>query len=152
MLTQTVFAAQPNVAGIILAGSADFKTELSQSDLFDIRQACPKRLSLADRIANLFTNRRLQAVIVNIVDVSYGGENGFNQVCVVQLKRPRQPFCVGSTLSLTPSLKCQAIELSTDILANVKFIQEKKLIAKCARHGFAPAAVRLDSRSVAQIL
>jgi hypothetical protein len=26
----------------------------------------------------------------------------------------------------------QAIELSTDILANVKFIQEKKLIAKCA--------------------
>ena len=23
---------------------------------------------------------RLQAVIVNIVDVSYGGENGFNQV------------------------------------------------------------------------
>jgi peptide chain release factor subunit 1 len=41
-------------------------------------------------------------VIVNIVDVSYGGENGFNQ----------------------------AIELSTDILANVKFIQEKKLIAK----------------------
>jgi len=45
---------------------------------------------------------RLQAVIVNICDVSYGGENGFNQ----------------------------AIELSTDILANVKFIQEKKLIAK----------------------
>lgn len=72
---------QPNVAGIILAGSADFKTELSQSDLFDIR---------------------LQAVIVNIVDVSYGGENGFNQ----------------------------AIELSGDILANVKFIKEKKLIAK----------------------
>jgi len=72
---------RPNVAGIILAGSADFKTELSQSDLFDIR---------------------LQAVIVNIVDVSYGGENGFNQ----------------------------AIELSGDILANVKFIQEKKLIAK----------------------
>ena len=73
--------AQPNVAGIILAGSADFKTELSQSDLFDIR---------------------LQAVIVNVVDVSYGGENGFNQ----------------------------AIELSADILANVKFIKEKKLIAK----------------------
>jgi len=34
------------------------------------------------------------------VDVSYGGENGFNQ----------------------------AIELSSDGLANVKFIQEKKLI------------------------
>ena len=26
---------KPNVAGIILAGSADFKTELSQSDMFD---------------------------------------------------------------------------------------------------------------------
>jgi peptide subunit release factor 1 (eRF1) len=52
------FTLQPNVAGVILAGSADFKTELSQSDLFD---------------------GRLQAVIVNVVDVSYGGENGFNQ-------------------------------------------------------------------------
>jgi peptide subunit release factor 1 (eRF1) len=39
LLTQPFPAAQPNVAGIILAGSADFKTELSQSDLFDIRQA-----------------------------------------------------------------------------------------------------------------
>jgi len=29
---------QPNVAGVILAGSADFKTELSQSDLFDGRR------------------------------------------------------------------------------------------------------------------
>lgn len=26
---------KPNVAGLILAGSADFKTELSQSDMFD---------------------------------------------------------------------------------------------------------------------
>ena len=34
-----VCVTQPNVAGIILAGSADFKTELSQSDLFDIRCA-----------------------------------------------------------------------------------------------------------------
>ncbi|EGF82919.1 hypothetical protein BATDEDRAFT_9205 [Batrachochytrium dendrobatidis JAM81] len=70
-----------NVSGIVLAGSADFKTELSQSDLFD---------------------QRLQVKIVRIVDVSYGGENGFNQ----------------------------AIELSADFLANVKFIQEKKLIQK----------------------
>ncbi|KAJ1339101.1 peptide chain release factor 1 [Batrachochytrium salamandrivorans] len=70
-----------NVSGIVLAGSADFKTELSQSDLFD---------------------QRLQAKIVRIVDVSYGGENGFNQ----------------------------AIELSADFLANVKFIQEKKLIQR----------------------
>lgn len=73
--------SMPNVAGLILAGSADFKTELSQSDMFD---------------------QRLQAKILNIVDVSYGGENGFNQ----------------------------AIELSAEILSNVKFIQEKRLIGK----------------------
>lgn len=68
-----------NVTGLVLAGSADFKNELSQSDLFD---------------------NRLQAKIIKIVDVSYGGENGFNQ----------------------------AIELSAETLSNVKFIQEKKLI------------------------
>ncbi|KAK6174765.1 eukaryotic peptide chain release factor subunit 1 [Patella vulgata] len=72
---------KPNVAGLVLAGSADFKTELSQSDMFD---------------------QRLQAKILKIVDVSYGGENGFNQ----------------------------AIELAADSLANVKFIQEKKLIGR----------------------
>jgi peptide chain release factor subunit 1 len=70
-----------NVSGLVLAGSADFKTELSTSDMFD---------------------PRLQSKIIKIVDVSYGGENGFNQ----------------------------AIELSTDCLQNVKFIQEKKLICK----------------------
>lgn len=69
-----------NVVGLILAGSADFKTELGQSDLFDMR---------------------LAAKIIQTVDVSYGGLNGFNQ----------------------------AIELAADQLANVKFIQEKKLIA-----------------------
>lgn len=73
--------SQPNVAGLILAGSADFKTELSQSDMFD---------------------QRLQAKVLNVVDVSYGGENGFNQ----------------------------AIELSAEVLSNVKFIQEKRLIGK----------------------
>ncbi|WFC97406.1 translation termination factor eRF1 [Malassezia yamatoensis] len=70
-----------NVTGLVLAGSADFKTELSQSDMFDYRLA-PK--------------------ILQIVDVSYGGENGFNQ----------------------------AIELAADSLANVKFVQEKRLIQK----------------------
>ena len=70
---------RPNITGLIIAGSADFKTELSQSDMFD---------------------PRLQAVILKVVDVSYGGENGFNQ----------------------------AIELSSEVLANVKFIQEKRLI------------------------
>ena len=58
-----------NVSGLILAGSADFKTELSQSDMFD---------------------QRLQAKIIKLVDVSYGGENGFNQV--------KQTFAVISTL------------------------------------------------------
>lgn len=72
---------KPNIGGLILAGSADFKTELSQSDMFD---------------------PRLQAKVLKLVDVSYGGENGFNQ----------------------------AIELSAEVLSNVKFIQEKKLIGK----------------------
>jgi peptide chain release factor subunit 1 len=72
---------RPNIAGLVMAGSADFKTELSQSDMFD---------------------PRLQAKIIKIVDVSYGGENGFNQ----------------------------AIELAAEALGNVKFIQEKKLIGK----------------------
>jgi peptide chain release factor subunit 1 len=72
---------KPNCSGLILAGSADFKTELSQSDMFD---------------------SRLQAKIIKLVDISYGGENGFNQ----------------------------AIELAAESLANVKFIQEKKLIGR----------------------
>ena len=48
-----------NVTGLVLAGSADFKTELSLSDMFD---------------------QRLAAKVIKVVDVSYGGENGFNQV------------------------------------------------------------------------
>ena len=47
---------RPNVAGLVLAGSADFKTELSQSDMFDLR---------------------LQQVIMAIVDVSYGTWKAF---------------------------------------------------------------------------
>ncbi|KAI0747760.1 peptide chain release factor eRF/aRF subunit 1 [Daedaleopsis nitida] len=70
-----------NVTGLVLAGSADFKTELSQSDMFD---------------------PRLVAKIIKVVDVSYGGENGFNQ----------------------------AIELAAEALSNVKFVQEKRLIQK----------------------
>jgi peptide chain release factor subunit 1 len=66
-----------NVQGIVLAGSADFKTELNQSDMFDMR---------------------LVAKVIKVVDVSYGGENGFNQ----------------------------AIELAAESLSNVKFVQEKK--------------------------
>ena len=44
---------KPNISGMILAGSADFKTELSQSDMFD---------------------PRLQGKIIKLVDVSYGGK------------------------------------------------------------------------------
>jgi peptide chain release factor subunit 1 len=72
---------RPNVEGLIVAGSADFKAQLSQSDMMD---------------------QRLKARILKVVDVSYGGENGFNQ----------------------------AIELSAEVLSNVKFIQEKKLIGR----------------------
>jgi len=74
-----------NVAGIVLAGSADFKNDLAQSDIFD---------------------PRLVAKVLSTVDVSYGGENGFNQ----------------------------AIELSAECLSNVKFVQEKKLISKYFEH------------------
>ncbi|KAF9588348.1 hypothetical protein IFM89_008778 [Coptis chinensis] len=53
-----VYTSQPNVSGLILAGSGDFKTQLIQSDML---------------------HPRLQAKILNVVDVSYGGEDGFNQ-------------------------------------------------------------------------
>mmetsp|Transcript_19457 Transcript_19457/g.54238 ORF Transcript_19457/g.54238 Transcript_19457/m.54238 type:complete len:464 (-) Transcript_19457:402-1793(-) len=76
---------KPNVQGIVLAGSADFKSELMRSDLFD---------------------QRLCKIVVKMVDVSYGGENGFNQ----------------------------AIELSADSLANVKLMKEKKLLQKYFDH------------------
>ncbi len=69
-----------NVTGIILAGSAEFKNDLMGSNLFD---------------------PRLSTKVIKIVDVSYGGENGFNQ----------------------------AIELSCESLSNVKFIREKKVIS-----------------------
>lgn len=72
---------RPNVQGIILAGSADFKAELMRSDLFD---------------------QRLQKIVLKLFDVSYGGENGFNQ----------------------------AIELSADTLGSVKLMKEKKLLQK----------------------
>jgi peptide chain release factor subunit 1 len=70
-----------NVAGIVIAGPADFKTELRQSDMFD---------------------QRLQAKVIKLVDVSYGGENGLNQ----------------------------AIDLAAESLEGVKFISEKRLITR----------------------
>ena len=42
---------KPNVAGLILAGSADFKNQLGDSEMFD---------------------QRLHDIILNTVDVSYG--------------------------------------------------------------------------------
>lgn len=71
---------RPNVKGIVMAGSADFKTVIQESDLFD---------------------PRLKAVVVATYDVSYGGENGLNQ----------------------------AITQSSDALANVRFVEERKMIA-----------------------
>mmetsp|Transcript_1000 Transcript_1000/g.1912 ORF Transcript_1000/g.1912 Transcript_1000/m.1912 type:complete len:458 (-) Transcript_1000:230-1603(-) len=72
---------KPNVQGLVLAGSADFKSELMRSDLFD---------------------PRLVKIVLKLVDVSYGGEQGFNQ----------------------------AIESSADTLSNVKLMKEKKLLQK----------------------
>eukprot|EP00928_Gymnodinium_smaydae_P003222 TRINITY_DN1114_c0_g1_i1.p1 TRINITY_DN1114_c0_g1~~TRINITY_DN1114_c0_g1_i1.p1 ORF type:complete len:459 (+),score=135.45 TRINITY_DN1114_c0_g1_i1:74-1378(+) len=74
---------RPNIKGLFVGGSAEFKQTLTtDSDLFDPRLAA--------------------ILIPPLVDVSYGGEPGFNQ----------------------------AIELASETLKNVKFIQEKKLIAK----------------------
>jgi len=70
-----------NVTGLILAGSADFKNVLSANDVFD---------------------NRLSSKILTIVDIAYGGMNGFNQ----------------------------AIELAAPVLGNVKFVKEKKVLTE----------------------
>jgi len=70
---------QLNVSGIILAGSADFKKDLQNSEILD---------------------NRLQEKIIKVVDISYGGEAGFNQ----------------------------AIELCSSSLSNLKFVKEKKIL------------------------
>ncbi|XP_049847899.1 eukaryotic peptide chain release factor subunit 1-like [Schistocerca gregaria] len=70
---------KPNVAGLVLAGLAEFKNELVQSDMFD---------------------QRLQRIVLKVVDVSYGGENGFNQ----------------------------AIDLCQEVLRGVKYVYEKKIL------------------------
>lgn len=64
-----------------MAGNAGFKTELSETDMLD---------------------KRLLPVIIAVLDVSYGGENGLNE----------------------------AITLAADALTNVKFVAEKKLVSK----------------------
>jgi len=72
---------KPNIAGLIMAGSAEFKQTLISTDLMDAR---------------------LLHIIIKVVDIAYGGENGFNQ----------------------------AIELAAETLSNVKLVQEKKLITR----------------------
>lgn len=104
---------RPNVSGLVLAGSAEFKAKLNTSDLFD---------------------PRLAAIVTKIVDVSYGGENGFNQ----------------------------AIELAADALSNVKFIREKKLLANYFTHisrdtgkycfGVKDTLTALDSGAVEELI
>lgn len=121
-----------NVAGLVLAGSADFKTELQLSDMFDQRLQvrasatqflCPisdvqplaGRLSIeigwiqsealaheSGRLKKLSLGLcgMVQKAVIKTVDVSYGGEAGFNQ----------------------------AIELAAETLGSVKLIQEKKLL------------------------
>ena len=70
---------------MVLAGSADFKNDLNKTDMFD---------------------PRLQCKVINVVDVSYGFENGLNQ----------------------------AIEKSAEALLNVKFMKEKALISDFFDH------------------
>ena len=70
-----------NVEGLIIAGYADFKTRVSES-------------------ANL--DPRLKKIIISVVDISYGGEQGLNQ----------------------------AIELSKACLQNIKLVQEQQAIGK----------------------
>lgn len=72
---------KPNIEGLILAGCADFKTQVFESQVFD---------------------PRLKKIVCNLVDISYGGEQGFNQ----------------------------AIELSKGCLSNIKLVQEQALISK----------------------
>ncbi|KAL0237386.1 hypothetical protein PCE1_000783 [Barthelona sp. PCE] len=75
----------PNVNGLIVAGSAEFKVKLTESSMFDYR---------------------LVPIILDVVDVGYGGEPGFSQ----------------------------AIERSKELLGNVRYVNEKKIINKFYEH------------------
>ena len=74
-----------NVAGLIFAGSADFKDVLAESELLD---------------------PRIRKIIVKQVDIAYGMEQGL----------------------------MQAIELSGDILKDIKLVKEVKLIKDFLDH------------------
>lgn len=72
---------RPNIAGIVLGGNADFKTMVSESQFFD---------------------QRLKPIVVSVVDISYGGEQGLNQ----------------------------AIDQSASILKDIQLVKEQKVIGK----------------------
>ena len=72
---------RPNVEGIIIAGYADFKQKVFENQEFD---------------------QRLRTVVLKLVDISYGGEQGFNQ----------------------------AIGMSMECFSNVRLVQEQKMINK----------------------
>ena len=62
---------RPNVAGLVLAGSAEFKSELSESDMFD---------------------QRLKAAVLAVVDVSYGESVPFFQPPFLAASQQRDAF------------------------------------------------------------
>jgi len=74
---------RPNIKGLFVAGSAELKNDLTTN-------------------ADLFDQRLATILIPPLLDVSYGGEPGFNQ----------------------------AIELASEKISSVKLIQEKKVISK----------------------
>jgi peptide chain release factor subunit 1 len=69
----------PNVKGIIFAGAAQFKDKIQNSDLLD---------------------QRIKNIIIASVDISYGGESGFEQ----------------------------AVQQSSAILSDVKYLDEKRIL------------------------
>jgi peptide chain release factor subunit 1 len=76
-----ISGTEANVTGLVLAGSADFKVLLSQSDILD---------------------HRLKTIIPGVLDICYGGEEGFNQ----------------------------AIHLAADIMKDVRLVRERELLAR----------------------
>jgi peptide chain release factor subunit 1 len=76
---------KPNVKGLILGGYADFKTNVFENQTFDIR---------------------LKPIVLKVVDIAYGMDQGFNQ----------------------------AISLSQDCFKNVRLVQEQKMLRKFTDH------------------
>lgn len=103
------------MTGLVLAGSAEFKTKLNTSELFD---------------------PRLAAIVTKVVDVSYGGENGFNQA--IELSAEAYTLTAQQFVFLNSRWwggGGRGLEffhtklLHFYSLSNVKFIREMKLLA-----------------------